>query len=66
MEKTKKDILFEVMEALVKRNFKIINVANMEVLNFVLGQTEGRVRADLLTLQGDNKRGNRGSIPPRS
>ena len=26
----------------------------MEVLNFVLGQTEGRVRADLLTLQGDN------------
>ena len=54
MEKTKKDRLFEVMEALVKRNFKIINVANMEVLNFVLGQTEGRVRADLLTLQGDN------------
>ena len=53
MEKTKKDILFEVMEALVKRNFKIINVANMEVLNFVLGQTKGKVRADL-TAQKDN------------
>lgn len=53
MEKTKKDRLFEVMEALVKRNFKIINVANMEVLNFVLGQTDGRVRADL-TAQKDN------------
>ena len=34
-----------------ERDFKIINVANMEVLNFVLGQTEGRPRADLPTLQ---------------
>ena len=38
----------------IKKDFKAINVANSEVLNFVLGQTEGRVRADLLTLQGDN------------
>ena len=35
----------------IKKDFKAINVANMEVLNFVLGQTKGRVRADLPTLQ---------------
>lgn len=48
------DPALKVTELYIKRNFKIINVSNMEVLNFVLGQTEGRVRADLLTLQGDN------------
>lgn len=48
------DPALKVTELYIKRNFRIINVANMEVLNFVLGQTEGRVRADLPTLQGDN------------
>ena len=48
------DPALKVTELYIKRDFKIINVANMEVLNFVLGQTEGRPRADLPTLQGDN------------
>ncbi|MFA6718950.1 MAG: phage integrase SAM-like domain-containing protein [Prevotella sp.] len=48
------DPALKVTELYIKRNFKIINVANMEVLNFVLGQTEGRVMADLPMLQGDN------------
>ena len=48
------DPALKVTELYIKRDFKIINVANSEVLNFVLGQTEGRVRADLPTLQGDN------------
>lgn len=48
------DPALKVTELYIKRDFKIINVSNMEVLNFVLGQTNGKVRADLLTLQGDN------------
>ena len=42
------DPALKVTELYIKRDFKIINVANSEVLNFVLGQTEGRVRADLM------------------
>lgn len=45
------DPALKVTELYIKRDFKTINVANMEVLNFVLGQTKGRVRADLPTLQ---------------
>lgn len=45
------DPALKVTELYIKRDFKIINVANMEVLNFVLGQTKGRVRAGLPTLQ---------------
>ena len=48
------DPSLKVTEIYIKRDFKIINVANMEALNFVLGQTKGRPRADLPTLQGDN------------
>ena len=48
------DPKMRITELYIKKDFKAINVANSEVLNFVLGQTEGRVRADLLTLQGDN------------
>ena len=43
-----------ITELYIKKDFKAINVANSEVLNFVLGQTKGKVRADLPTLQGDN------------
>ena len=48
------DPKMRITELYIKKDFKAINVANSEVLNFVLGQTEGRVRADLPTLQGDN------------
>ena len=48
------DPALKVTELYIKRDFTVINVSNMEVLNFVLWQTKGRVRADLLTLQGDN------------
>ena len=45
------DPKMRITELYIKKDFKAINVSNMEVLNFVLGQTEGKVRADLPTLQ---------------
>lgn len=48
------DTKMRITELYIKKDFKAINVANSDVLNFVLGQTEGRVRADLPTLQVDN------------
>ena len=41
------DPKMRITELYIRKDFKAINVANSEVLNFVLGQTEGRVRADL-------------------
>ena len=37
-----------ITELYIKKEFKAINVANSEVINFVLGQTKGRPRADLI------------------
>lgn len=41
------DQLLRVTELYIKRDFRQINIANAELIDFVLGQTEGRVRADL-------------------
>lgn len=48
------DPKMRITELYIKKDFKAINVANSEVLNFVLGQTKGRPRADLPTTQDDN------------
>ena len=44
------DQLLRVTELYIKRDFRQINIANAELIDFVLWQTEGRVRADLTSL----------------
>ena len=44
------DPKMSITELYIRKDFKAINVANSEVLNFVLGQTDGMVRADLTSL----------------